>query len=290
MKVLLVDDDATLRDIMRANFELVGFDVAETANPDEAIAALDGEQPDAIVLDVLPTASDGPAVVRRIRTHPRGGNVPLIVLTARADHGDAVHALEAGADDVLVKPFAPDEMLARVRGKIARARADAALQPLTGLPGNGSIESAIRERLARRAPWSVLYVDLDGFKRFNDAFGFAKGDDALRLLADVVVGAVRRHGGDDDFVGHVGGDDFVAVTTPARAEAIGEAVVSGFDRGIRGVQHDTRVPYCTVSIAVVSGSLEATTYERVGERAAAVKSAAKRRAGSVVVTEGTMRG
>lgn len=287
--ILLVDDDQTLRAILRANFEVVGYDVVDAADAEGALAALERSPLDAIVLDVPPKVADGAAIVRRIRTHPRGSHVPLIVLTAQMQGEDAVRSLEAGADDVVARPFAPEEMLARVRGKIRRAEADTALQPLTKLPGNGRIEAEIRGRLETGAPWSVLYLDLDGFKAFNDAFGFAKGDDVIKLVASVALDAVRRYGADDDFVGHVGGDDFILVTVPARADAIAEAVIAAFDRGIRALQHDTRVPYCTVSIAIVSGSSAPTTYARIGERAAKVKKEAKRRRGSVAVTERELR-
>ncbi|MEO7040003.1 MAG: response regulator [Candidatus Elarobacter sp.] len=283
--ILVVDDDARLREILRANFEIVGYDVVDAADGDAAIAAIDRARPDAIVVDVLPAANDRPAFVRRVRMHPQGAQIPLIVLTANMQGDDAVRSLEAGADDVVVKPFAPEEMLARVRAKIKRASEDGALQPLTKLPANGPIEAEIRRRLTSGLPWSVLYLDLDGFKAFNDAFGFAAGDDVIRLLATTLLDTVRREGEPDDFVGHVGGDDFVAVMRPGRAEAIGESIIAAFDREIRALQRDTRVPYCSVSIAVVSGASGPTTYERIGERAARVKKEAKRRRGSVVVME-----
>ena len=276
--ILLVDDDPALREVVGTNLRVVGYDVVAARDADGALAALDEKAPDAILVD-------GASAVRRIRTHPRGASVPLIVLASPVRQGEAVAALDAGADDVVVRPFAPEEMLARVRGKIARNQADVMLQPLTRLPGNGPIEAEIRRRLTAGAPWSVLYLDLDGFKAYNDAFGFADGDDVLRLLAGAIVEAVRKHGDAGDFIGHVGGDDFVVVSTPARGDEIARAAIAAFDRGIRIVQRDARVPYCSVSIAVVSGSVGPTTYERVGERAAAVKKEAKRRRGSVVVTE-----
>ena len=286
--ILLVDDDTQLRGILRANFEVVGYDVVDACDAEGAIASLERGRPDAVVVDVLPAAGDGPALVRAIRRHPQGANVPVIVLTARIHPDDAVRSLEAGADDVVVKPFAPEEMVARVRGKIRRAAEHSALQPLTRLPGNGPIEAEIRRRLDAPVPWVVLYLDLDGFKVFNDAFGFAKGDQVIQLLASVLSDAVRTRGEADDFVGHVGGDDFVAVMRPARAEEIAQSIVAAFDRGIRTVQHDTRVPYCTVSIAIVNGSRARSSYERIGERAALVKKEAKRRRGSVVVSESSL--
>ena len=278
--ILLVDDDTQLRGILRANFEVVGYDVVAAHDAEAAIAALEVAHPDAVVVDVLPAADDGPALVRTIRRHPQGANVPVIVLTARLHPDDAVRSLEAGADDVVVKPFAPEEMLARVRGKIRRAAEHSAIQPLTGLPGNGPIEAEIRSRLAAPVPWAILYLDLDGFKAFNDAFGFAKGDAVLKLLATTLGAAVRKHGAPDDFV---------AIMRPARAEEIAHSVVAAFDRGIRALQSDTRVPYCTVSIAIVNGSRGVASYEQIGERAAAVKKEAKRRRGSSIVSEGEPR-
>ncbi len=283
--ILLIDDDPRLRDILRANFEVVGFQVLDALDAESALAALDRGRPDAIVLDVVPVASDGPGVVERLRRHPHGSHCPLIVLTPRMHADEAVRSLEAGADDVVTKPFAPEEVLARVRGRIKRAAGDAALQPLTKLPGNGPIEAVIRRRLSEREPWSVLYLDLDGFKAFNDAFGFATGDDVIKLLAATIVEAAAKHGDEDDFVGHVGGDDFVAVMRPAQAAAAAASIVTAFDRGMRSLQRDTRVPYCTVSIAIVNGSRGPSTYEEIGERAARVKKEAKRRRGSVVVAE-----
>jgi diguanylate cyclase (GGDEF)-like protein len=283
--ILLVDDDTQLRGILRANFEVVGYDVVDAPDEKGAIAALDAQRPDAIVVDVLPASNDGPALVRLIRRHPQGKSVPVIVLTARIHPDDALRSLEAGADDVVVRPFAPEEMVARVRGKIRRAAEHSALQPLTKLPGNGPIEAEIRRRLSGMTPWAILYLDLDGFKAFNDAFGFATGDRVIKLLAATLDDAVRKHGEADDFVGHVGGDDFVAVMRPARAEQTAHSVIAAFDREIRSVQRDTRVPYCTVSIAIVNGSRGNSSYEKISERAAAVKKEAKRRQGSIVISE-----
>lgn len=283
--ILLIDEDARLREILRANFEVVGFEVLDAPDAARALAALDRKRPDAIVLDVVPVASDGPGVVERLRRHPHGSHVPLIVLTPRMHADEAVRSLEAGADDVVTKPFTPEEVLARVRSRIKRAAGESSLQPLTKLPGNGPIEDEIRKRLGGAAPWSVLYLDLDGFKAFNDAFGFASGDDVIKLLATTIVEAVSRSGDGDGFVGHVGGDDFVAVLRPPHDAAVAGAVVTAFDRDMRVLQRDTRVPYCSVSIAIVDGSRGPSSYDEIGERAARVKKAAKRKRGSVVVTE-----
>ena len=112
-----------------------------------ALALLDERMPDVVVLDVVMPLMDGYATLGRIRRHATASHVPVIVLTGgTSDTTTPVKSLEAGADDFIAKPFAPQEMLARVRAKVRRADVDSSLQPLTRLPGNIAIEHEIRRR------------------------------------------------------------------------------------------------------------------------------------------------
>jgi two-component system response regulator MprA len=120
MKILVVDDERAVRDSLRRALELQGYQVELAADGAEALAQLEANgQPDAVLLDVLMPGIDGLEVCRRIR---RGGNeVPVLMLTARDAVGDRVAGLDAGADDYVVKPFALEELLARVRALLRRA-------------------------------------------------------------------------------------------------------------------------------------------------------------------------
>jgi diguanylate cyclase (GGDEF)-like protein len=141
--------------------------------------------------------------------------------------------------------------------------------PLTGLPGNNLIEEQIVRRLNQNRIFAVLYIDLDHFKPFNDNFGFFKGDQAIRFLAGLIKDAMARWDETGGFVGHVGGDDFVAVCRAGEVECLCDSIISNFDRGIRDL-HDTvtigqgyyisrsrsgqteQFPLLSVSIAVVT--------------------------------------
>lgn len=302
-RILVVDDDRNLRKIIQANLELAGFEITAVPSGPDALRMLDSLHPDLVVLDVMMPAMDGYEVARRIRRHPSNAHVPIIMLTAKGEVEDKLAGFEAGIDDYLTKPFGPQELLARVRAKIRRVEIDSSLSPLTKLPGNLAIEAELRARIETGHPFAVLYMDLDNFKAFNDVYGFTHGDEAIRLVASTTVDVVRRRGTTLDFVGHIGGDDFLVVTLPDRAEEIAREIIDSFDRGIRSLYrpqdlrqgfietHDrrgalNRFAIMSLSIAIVSSEQRPlTNYAQIGETAAELKRYAKSIGGSVYVKD-----
>jgi GGDEF domain-containing protein/CHASE3 domain sensor protein len=104
--------------------------------------------------------------------------------------------------------------------------------PLTRLPGNIAIEQQIEKRLAEKKPFSLCHADLDNFKPFADKYGYAWASEVIKAVAEILLGALKTSGHDSDFIGHIGGDDFVIITAPVRAEQICKQVVGEFDRRI----------------------------------------------------------
>jgi len=304
-RVLVVDDDRNLRKIITTNLELAGFSVEAAADGPEALSLIEAMQPDIVLLDLMMPHMDGYEVAKRIRNHqnPSIANVPIIILTAKSETEDKLRGFEAGADDYITKPFGPQELLARVRAKIRRVEVDSSLSPLTRLPGNLAIEAELRRRIETREAFSVIYLDLDNFKAFNDVYGFTHGDEAIQLLARITVDIVRRRGTMNDFVGHIGGDDFIVVTTPDRAEEVAKEIIVDFDRDIRNLYSAkdlragyietrdrrgalNRFPIMTLSMAIVTNDREQlSNYAQVGEAAAELKRYAKSIAGSVYVKD-----
>jgi two-component system response regulator MprA len=119
--VLVADDDRAVREALERALQLNGFDVALAADGNEAITATTDRTPDALILDVMMPGYDGLDVTRRLRRE--GNRVPILLLTARDAVGDRVEGLDAGADDYLPKPFALEELLARLRALLRRADA-----------------------------------------------------------------------------------------------------------------------------------------------------------------------
>jgi diguanylate cyclase (GGDEF)-like protein len=183
-----------------------------------------------------------------------------------------------------------------VRYQIDEAR-DAS--PLTGLPGNMAIRQALDECYRIGQPISLIYVDLDCFKAYNDQFGFEKGDLMLLQLSQILSWAIKRKGGHGDFLGHIGGDDFVIITKPEQAVEICQLVIRSFSRirksrydqkeikqgyviGLDREKTERKIPLVSVSLAIVDCNHRSEMAD-LSERAATMKRYAKTISGNVYV-------
>ena len=228
-RVLVVDDDADIRTVLELTLEHAGFEVLPAADGEQALRLARVERPDVVLLDVMMPGRDGIDVLRSLRTDPRTSNIPVLLLTARAQPQDAVSGLEAGADDYITKPFDGDEVIARIHAAVRRAQHQRGSNPLTGLPGNERITRELQQRVERDQPTALLYVDLDDFKPYNDHYGFLRGDEVIQHLANLLTDVVKDLVDGGAFVGHVGGDDFVVIVDPMDAEPVAQAICERFD-------------------------------------------------------------
>ena len=302
--ILVADDDPDLRDILRSVLEPSGFAVIEAENGDRALEAIRASAPALVILDYLMPGLTGPQVCEQLRQDVVLRHLPIIMLTGKSEVHDKVAGLNAGADDYLVKPFEPMELLARVQMVLRRASRDLEANPLTRLPGNVSIQRELEERLSRRPEeLAVCYVDLDRFKAFNDHYGFKRGDDVIKATADVLLKASGAHGSPTDFVGHIGGDDFIVLTRREKAEALCEAIVRDFDAMARQLYDEedrtrgfllhtdrkgnsVKVPLLSVSIALVTSDTQPLTHPgQIARIGAELKAYAKQFERSIYVKE-----
>ena len=231
--ILVVDDDPDIARFVEVNLRSAGYDVSVASDGEEALEKAGLLRPDLVLLDVMMPRIDGFEVAHRLRRNPQTANTSIIMLTAKALATDKVLGLTAGADDYIIKPFDPIELLARVKGTLRRAKEMRNLSPLTGLPGNIRIQEEIERMVREDLPFAVVYADLDNFKAYNDQKGFVQGDRLIQATARVVQDAVMEFA-TDGFVGHVGGDDFVAVLKPEIAEGVAKRIVEAFDAQITG--------------------------------------------------------
>jgi diguanylate cyclase (GGDEF)-like protein len=237
-KVLVVDDEPVICNLVADTLDSNGLEVICAVDGVEALRLAKRERPDLIILDIMMPDIDGYEVCRQLRRNFLTSNIPIIMLTALDQMPDKVKGMSEGADDYITKPFHPSELRTRVTTHLRRSERDLQSSPLTKLPGNLAIERALKERIEAGEPFAVCYLDLDNFKPYNDKYGFVAGDDVLRMLSDFIVRSVLELGDEDDFIGHEGGDDFVVITSPERAEAICSAVVARFDEAILDQYND----------------------------------------------------
>jgi len=228
--ILVVDDDQHLRTILKHVLEQGGFQVVLAQDGRQALACLQRELPDLVLLDVMMPGLDGFDVLRELRARFRTHHLPVIMLTAKGETPHKVRGLAQGANDYLSKPFVPDELVLRVRNLLQLSRSQRDANPLTGLPGNRAIARELNRRLEAGQDFGFLYFDLDHFKAYNDHYGYVKGDAVLTMLADLLATEVLAC--EDAFLGHVGGDDFVAVTQPPDADGLAGRIVAEFDARI----------------------------------------------------------
>lgn len=232
VKVLVIDDDRSVCKVVADVLLTEDIEVLEAYDGAEGLILAQRERPDLIILDVMMPVMSGYEVCRSLRGSFLTTNIPVIMLTALGDPMEKVKGMAEGADDYLTKPFHSHELRSRVVTHLRRSERDIQSNPLTKLPGNLALERVFRERIARQEPFAVCYIDLDNFKPYNENYGFFAGDKVLQMLSGIIVDAVLERGAEEDFIGHEGGDDFVIITTPERAEGICQAIVERFDGAI----------------------------------------------------------
>lgn len=232
-RILVADDDPYIRQLLELALSENGYQVMSAIDGHELVRLAQDHTPSLILVDLAMPRMDGYEAIRQLRNDTRTAHVPMLILTARTGAKDIVTGFETGADDYIAKPFDIIELLARVKSHLRRSTQRPVLNPLTGLPGGVLLSQAIRQRLAGKTPFALLYADLDNFKAFNDIYGFSRGDQALLFVANMIQKVLAAHGNPDDSIGHIGGDDFAMLTTPDRAEPICRALISTFDEEIR---------------------------------------------------------
>jgi len=229
IKILIVDDDPDIRDILKLTLAEENYEILEAKDGEEAVKIINSKHLDLVLLDYKIPKIDGRQVCRLIKKDLLLRHLPVIMVTGKGDINDRVNGIDAGADDYIVKPFEPKELLARIRMILRRTERDLEANPLTRLPGNVSIINEMQKKLESKEKFAVCYLDLDKFKSYNDKYGFEHGDEVIRETARILIRSTQELGNPDDFIGHIGGDDYCIVTTPDKVDAICQKIIKDFE-------------------------------------------------------------
>ncbi|MCM8786827.1 MAG: response regulator [Candidatus Omnitrophica bacterium] len=229
LKILIVDDDPDILELLDTTLK-EEFSVIKASLGNEALEKVKKETPDLVVLDYMLPDITGIKICEVLRKDPLFMHLPILMLTGKGEINDKVEGLEAGADDYMVKPFSPQELIARIRMLIRRSNINLDANPLTRLPGNVSIYKELDEKIKNKEKFAVLYIDIDNFKALNDYYGFERGDEVIKETARLLISAIQEKGNPTDFIGHIGGDDFLIITSPDNMEEIAKKIISDFDK------------------------------------------------------------
>ncbi|MBU3958333.1 MAG: response regulator [Candidatus Omnitrophica bacterium] len=302
-RILLVDDDPGILDVLEISLSEENYEILKANDGEEALRIINSQPLDLVLLDYAMPKMNGRQVCLEVKKNILLQHLPVIMVTGKGEVSDRIDGIDAGADDYIVKPFEPKELLARIRMILRRTERDLDANPLTRLPGNVSILSELSRRIDSKSLFAVCYIDLDKFKSYNDKYGFEHGDEVICETARILIQAKKKAGNPDDFIGHIGGDDFVIVTIPNTADNICKQVIADFDKIVPSFYNEKdrktgsivaldrqgkeqKIPLLSVSIGVVTNEFRNIEHvAQIGEFGAELKAYAKSLEGSNYVKD-----
>ena len=237
-------------------------------------------------------------VCKKIRENEDNNITPVIIISSNYDHDYRVSILNLSVQHFILKPIDEKYFYYTIKNIIDFVSINRRISPLTGLPGNVQIQTEMKKRLLKKDSFAVIYFDLDNFKAYNDVYGFSNGDEVIKLLARIIVKHIHNIEYGNNFIGHIGGDDFVAIIDKYNYDELCKNIISEFDKNITDYYTEEDVergfvevanrrgiieefPIVSLSIAVVeveNGNF--TSPLEIGEVSAQVKHMAKEKIGS----------
>ena len=293
-EVYIIDDDESsiiiFRELFRDDKEYKFISV-KTEQIDIAlknIPSLIVINEDAIKIDVID-------VCKKIRDEDNK-ITPVIVVSSNGIRDHRMRILSESVEYFIRKPVDEGYLYYTVKNLMRLLTINRRMSPLTGLPGNVQINSELKKHLMKNEEFSILYLDLDNFKAYNDVYGFLKGDQIIEYTANTIVNAVHNYG--NGFVGHIGGDDFIAIMPSKDVEKLCQAIIYNFDNGVlkfynekdredgyievanrKGIIEKFPLTSISIAVVVVDKGRFANILE-IGDTAAQVKHAVKAVMGS----------
>lgn len=267
-------------------------------NPDKLELSLKSI-PSLIIINEESINEDVLELCEKIRKNEDNSITPIIVITADDSKEHKIDILERSVEYVISKKEIKDYLYYIIKNLSRLLTVNRTVSPLTGLPGNLPIQTELKKRLLKKEPFVVLYIDLDNFKAYNDVYGFLKGDEIIKLTAKIITKHIHALESTDAFVGHIGGDDFVAITNDdIDYEAICQDIIAEFDVEVLKLFNDTDIerkyievqnrkgiveqfPLTSISIGVVVADAKRfSNILEIGEVGAQVKHLSKTTMGS----------
>ena len=177
---------------------------------------------DAIEVDVL-------ELCKRIRRDEDNSITPIIVVSSETERNHRIEILKESVEYYIKKPVNAQYLYYTIKNLSRLLTINRRISPLTGLPGNVQIHAELKKRISNHEEFSVLYLDLDNFKAYNDVYGFLKGDEIIKFTADTIIRCIHSNIADNAFIGHIGGDDFIAIVPILHCEKLCESIIANFD-------------------------------------------------------------
>lgn len=302
--IYVLDEDDELKTKMVEIFKKEKENKIKRVSVEDLHKAM-SEMPDLYLVneDAISKIIDPISIYKKIRDDIDNARTPIVVLSSNEDNEHVIEILKHNVE--LFLPNKVDERIIyhSINNLLRLLNSNRMVSPLTGLPGNVQIQAEMKKRLTRNKDFALLYLDLDNFKAYNDTYGFSNGDEIIKFTARIIMKNVMGEENEDNFVGHIGGDDFVAITNVEDCEVICQNIIAEFDKQVTKYFDDSDIergyievenrkgimeqfPIVSISIGVVEVNKERfkNTLE-IGEAGANVKHLAKTIWGSTYVID-----
>jgi diguanylate cyclase (GGDEF)-like protein len=253
--------------------------------------------PELVIIDVRSTKSSCLSLLNQLKKDPVFSQLPVLAILDDPSQFDLLKTIIV--EDYIFRNMLELEITARVNLCISRSKRIVELNPLTRLPGNNAINRQIQERLDHKNIFALAYADLDYFKPYNDKYGFSRGDEVIKFTGRLILNLVNEKQYKDNFVGHIGGDDFIFIMAPQFIVDTSEQIIRAFDQIIptfydeedreKGIiiskdRQGQEQSFSIISISIGITGNHLRTFAHYGDMtgiASAMKSLSKQDAGSV---------
>ena len=299
LRIAFISKEQFIDSPLKIRLESKGYQVVTLSKLSSVLGVIYSDPPDIIIADLRSTDEQMRRLLNNIEEDSYFSVIPMIGLINPVMEG-FFDWDQFPLDDFITYPINYDELFSRVQLAYKRINRVFDNNPLSKLPGNTSVQQAIVKAIGK--PLAVCYIDINNFKPYNDAYGFARGDEVIRMLARIISNTVKEsvEGG---FSGHIGGDDFVFLVPLEQAETVCKTIIHHFDLVVSSIfgekekangyylsrdrkGNEQKVPLMGIAIAVVPTNIPGLQHAgKVAEIAAELKKVAKKSQESCYIIE-----
>lgn len=254
-EIYIIDDDdssiVVFRELFRndPNFKFISVKSEDIDVALKNIPSLIVINEDAINRNVV-------ELCRKIRKDEDNTITPVIVVSSNGEREHRVNILKESIEYFIKKPVDEKYLYHTVKNLNRLLASNRRISPLTGLPGNVQIHAELKKRIQKREAFSVLYLDLDNFKAYNDVYGFLKGDQIIEFTAETIMKTIQNSELEETFIGHIGGDDFVAIIPGIHCEKLCQTILAYFDTHVGRYFTDKDLEQGYIEVANRKGIIE----------------------------------
>ena len=254
-EIYIIDDDETsvlvFRELFKNDTEYKFISV-KSEQIDVALRNI----PTIIIINEDAIDVDTVELCKKIRNDDDNSITPVIVVSSNSDKEHRIEILKESVEYYIKKPVNAQYLYYTIKNLGRLLSINRRISPLTGLPGNVQIHAELKKRISNRENFSVLYLDLDNFKAYNDVYGFLKGDEIIKYTADTIVRCVHNYIHEGAFVGHIGGDDFIAIVPILNCDEICKNIIASFDAHVTKFFTEEDVEKGYIEVANRKGIIE----------------------------------